>query len=81
MLQALEEFYQQDNIRITILKSINGEEQTILDLYTEKKIFKRLKDINSLRSVLMNILLNKKRSETNISLYNCIKKRNLNKIS
>ena len=81
MLHALEEFYQHENQRLKILKKINEEEQTISDLYTEKKLAKKLPEIIALRSVLMNKLLNKKKTDSNISLYNYIKKRKSNKIS
>ena len=44
-------------------------------IYNEKKQMKKLKDILSLRSILMNILLNNKKNNTDISLYDYIKKR------
>ncbi len=73
MIQALEQTYQEE---LSILEKIkqekNPNEETI---HNEKKLIKKLKKLLSLRSILMNMLLNKKSIEEDISLYDYIRKR------
>lgn len=75
MLELLEILYQEIAEKIKILKKINTNEETLLYLYTEKKMTKKLKETITLRSVLMNTLLNEKKNNNNITLYDYIKKR------
>ena len=75
MLELLEILYQEMTKKINLLKKINTNEGTLLYLYTEKKMTKKLKETITLRSVLMNTLLNDKKNNNNITLYDYIKKR------
>ena len=75
MLELLEILYQEIAEKIKILKKINTNEERLLYLYTEKKMTKKLKETITLRSVLMNTLLNDKKNNNNITLYDYIKKR------
>lgn len=73
MIQALEQTYQEELSKLeTIKQDKNPNEETI---HNEKKLMKKLKKLLSLRSILMNMLLNKKSIEEDISLYDYIRKR------
>ena len=73
MIHALEQTYQEELLKLEELKQDkNPNEEKI---HNEKKLTKKLKKILSLRSILMNMLLNKKSIEEDISLYDYIRKR------
>ena len=77
LIQALENKYQKELSKLETIKKINEEDLTFIEesIYNEKKQIKKLKNILSLRSILMNILLNNKMNNSDISLYEYIKKR------
>ena len=77
LIQALENKYQKELSKLETIKKINEEDLTFIEesIYNEKKQMKKLKNILSLRSILMNILLNNKMNNSDISLYEYIKKR------
>ena len=57
MIEILENLYQQNLDQLKTIKTLEKKSRKT----KEKKINKSLKEINKLRSILMNVLLNKKR--------------------
>ena len=76
LIEALENRNQEEIKRLEIIKKIPKEETSPLEykIYDEKRALKKIKEITSLRSILMNMQLNKKRT-TEDSLYKYLKKR------